>query len=142
MLIERHQPVDASPSSGTLHPSPIVGAEVNDKTPTLGDVHLYADPKTYECQLPMLYADCEGLEGGESLPYGSQSRKRASSPSTKSGLFRKATTPKLLPKGRCRNVTWATNDNVKRREYAVTELYPRLLYTFSDVVVFVLRNAK
>jgi hypothetical protein len=24
----------------------------------------------------------------------------------------------------------------------VTELYPRLLYTFSDVVVFVLRNAK
>ncbi|TKA71655.1 hypothetical protein B0A55_05295, partial [Friedmanniomyces simplex] len=31
---------------------------------------------------------------------------------------------------------------VTNAEYTVTELYPRLLYTFSDVIVFVLRNAK
>lgn len=29
-----------------------------------------------------------------------------------------------------------------RREYVVSEMYPRILYAFSDVVVFVLRNAR
>ncbi|KAL2679358.1 hypothetical protein Neosp_010132 [[Neocosmospora] mangrovei] len=29
-----------------------------------------------------------------------------------------------------------------KREFSVTQLYPRLLYTFSDVVVFVLRNPR
>ena len=140
MLIERHQ-TRSSHLSSTPYPSPVVGAEVNDKTPTSGDVHLYADPETYETHLPMIYADCEGLEGGENLPYGSHSRKRAGDPSDPGRLW-KTPPPKMLLKGRTRHVAWATNENAKRREFAVTELYPRLLYTFSDVVVFVLRNAK
>lgn len=45
-------------------------------------------------------------------------------------------------KGRPRTIAWADNDMKRKREYTVTELYPRLLYTFSDAVVFVLRNAK
>lgn len=31
---------------------------------------------------------------------------------------------------------------MRKREFAVSQLYPRVLYTFSDVVVFVLRNPR
>lgn len=41
-----------------------------------------------------------------------------------------------------RDIVWAVTPETKKREYAVTQLYPRLLYTFSDVVVFVLRNPR
>ncbi|KAJ4318374.1 hypothetical protein N0V84_006883 [Fusarium piperis] len=36
----------------------------------------------------------------------------------------------------------ASTPAVKKREFSVTQLYPRLLYSFSDVVVFVLRNPR
>ena len=37
-----------------------------------------------------------------------------------------------------RKIQWsATNRGVLEREFAVTQLYPRLLYTFSDVIVFI-----
>ncbi len=48
--------------------SPVVGSVKNDKSPTSGDVHLYVDPETAYGPLPLLYADCEGLEGGETPP--------------------------------------------------------------------------
>lgn len=51
--------------------SPVVGS-VNDNIPTTGDVHLYADPGTYLSESPMLYADCEGLDGGDNLPQGAR----------------------------------------------------------------------
>ena len=51
--------------------SPVVGS-VNDNIPTTGDVHLYADPGTYLSKSPMLYADCEGLDGGDNLPRGAR----------------------------------------------------------------------
>ena len=140
MLIERQQ-TRSSNASSVQFPSPVVGAEVNDKKPTAGDVHLYADPQTYSTKMPMIYADCEGLEGGENLPYGSQTRKRTSDV-LEGGRFKRTPPPRMLLGGRTRQVAWATNENAKRREFAVTELYPRLLYTFSDVIVFVLRNAK
>ena len=41
-----------------------------------------------------------------------------------------------------REITWADTNIKQSREYAVTNLYPRLLYTFSDVVVFVLKNPR
>ena len=47
--------------------SPLVGS-VNDNIPVSADVHLYADPHTILNDTPLLYADCEGLEGGESPP--------------------------------------------------------------------------
>ena len=47
--------------------SPVVGSE-NDNVPTSGDVHLYSDPGTYHSTEPVLYADCEGLEGWENAP--------------------------------------------------------------------------
>jgi hypothetical protein len=41
-----------------------------------------------------------------------------------------------------REITWATTSEKQTREFAVTQLYPRLLYTFSDVVVFALKNPR
>jgi hypothetical protein len=115
-------------------PSPVAGASVNDMVPTSADVHLYPDPQTYSSQMPMLYADCEGLDAGEEPPMGSWSRRNKGS--DRNRLVRK------LNNGRVHALEWATTDRTRTRQFAVTELYPRLLYTFSDVVVFVLRNAK
>lgn len=60
MLIDSRQSTDPV-SHDTQFPSPVVGSAINDKLPTSGDVHLYADPSTAPEQTPMLFADCEGL---------------------------------------------------------------------------------
>ena len=148
MLIN-HQDMKVNPTVNARFPSPVVGS-VNDNIPVSANVHLYADPHTISTDTPVLYADCEGLEGGESAPkaeaFKSQERPlvryslRGSPPEvttrTRERRYRKS-------KGAPRKIAWALGDKEKsKREYAVTEVYPRVLYTFSDVVVFVLRNPK
>jgi hypothetical protein len=111
--------------------SPIVGS-LTDNIPTSGDVHLYVhpNPKTDEGkQFPMLYADSEGFEGGEIPPLSTQ---LTADPNTSEGKSQRGV----------RDIQWRNSPEKCRREFAVTQLYPRLLYTFSDVVVFVLRNAR
>lgn len=115
--------------------SPVVGSVKNDNSPTSGDVHLYIDPETAYGPLPLLYADCEGMEGGETPPMATQLRETLKK--SGQGPIRQ------LFSTRPRELAYAKNNNeAKTRTYAVTQLYPRLLYTFSDVVVFVLRNAR
>ncbi|RTE83240.1 hypothetical protein BHE90_002241 [Fusarium euwallaceae] len=83
----------------------------------------------------MLFADCEGLNGGERVPRGLKHRTFIREDS---GIR-----PGSRPKSRYssqRNILWASTPATMKREFSVTQLYPRLLYTFSDVVVFVLRN--
>lgn len=116
-------------------PSPVAGSTKNDKMPTSGDVHLYADPATIQTQFPKLYADCEGLEGGQEAPLANQIQRQGDASTLKE---RK----KLVIGGAKRVIEWAKDDITSSREYAVRHLYPRLLYTFSDVIVFVLRNPK
>ena len=115
-------------------PSPVTGS-VNDYVPTTGDVHLYADPASYYTQRPVLFADCEGLNGGEQVPRGVAAKEQYKGP-----LKRK------LRKGGGhsyqKDLEWAVDPKTQRREYAIMELYPRLLYTFSDVVVFVLKEVR
>ncbi|EPS35758.1 hypothetical protein H072_10759 [Dactylellina haptotyla CBS 200.50] len=119
--------------------------------PTSGDVHLFCDPHTCQpnSERPILYADCEGLEGGERTPLGSRTLKREKLqkrisehlPGTKQDT--KPSFPHHSKETRQswkRELKWATTDMTKRREFVVSELYPRILYTFSDVVVFVLRE--
>ena len=146
MLIS-HEEMKTNPTAKSTFLTPVVGS-VNDNIPTSGDVHLYAEPGTIFTGSPLLYADCEGLEGGESLPMAEkyklqdkeQSQTSVNRKSVNSGAANlKRRKPK---KGRPRNISWAVDSETSKREYAVTELYPRLLYTFSDVVVFVLRNSK
>jgi hypothetical protein len=131
------------------YPSPVAGS-VNDHAPTSGDVHLYADPGTYYTQSPMLYADCEGMDGGEKIPMGARykhndlappprlrDRSGSMTPQSTYGLPRKL---RKLNKAVKREIHWANTPEKCKREFAVRNLYPRLLYAFSDIVVFVLRN--
>lgn len=129
-LIERH----AAPRGGVMSAFrvPVVGSPVHDSVPTSGDVHLYADPLTFAEDGPIFFADCEGLEGGERSPIGSQSCRRRFSWEPADSRA----------KGQSRWLEWARTEETRRREFAVSVLYPRILYAFSDCVVFVLRNAK
>ena len=111
-----------------------VTAHIIRQVPTSGDVHLYADQSTHGGTLPILYADCEGFEGGEKTPLGARANRR---PHSEAGPVQ----PEYA-QARSLAIQWANNEESRQREYAVKELYPRLLYTFSDVVVFVLRNPK
>ena len=115
--------------------SPVVGSQLHDKLPTSGDIHLYADPGTYLTKRPLLFADCEGLSGGSKEPLAKQAKDAAGG--SRRNPFRNVFQSIEKP------LQWAKDDKNKHsREFAVTHFFPRLLYTFSDVVVFVMKDAK
>ena len=163
MLIEKQESENRRlEHSRKQFPSPIVGHVANEHTPTSGDVHLYADPTTYFGSRPTLFADCEGLQGGERIPVGAMYREadrrenqraendynRTSDSQAGRGLFDSASDQQAKRLSRrskrndARRLEWAVDPETKKRGYAVAELYPRLLYTFSDAVVFVIRNVR
>jgi hypothetical protein len=129
----------------------VVGRSTSE-VPTSADVHLYADPQTLETGRPILYADCEGFEGGEQDPSAlkqftggpSQAmvrRGKTQTTSASSNAFQK------LARGTKRALKWAKRDSpdhdkTSKRGYAVAQMYPRILYAFSDVVVYVLTNPR
>lgn len=119
-------------------PTPVVGAAGKDLA-TSEDVHLYLDPELSESPLPIVFADCEGLGGGEREPVGAKLKRKLERQPAASAGDRAGKDLKHISE---RELVWADNDLTKRREYAVAHLYPRLLYTFSDTIVFVLRNPK
>ncbi|KAH7087111.1 hypothetical protein FB567DRAFT_526936 [Paraphoma chrysanthemicola] len=141
MLIELHD-MDKS-SNETTFPSPIVGLpplsqqdgprRVNQRPmehrPTSAEVHLYADPERFNKRTPLLYADCEGLNGGENPPIGA--------PESRAQVLETESTMRLTPP-RTRPVLWADAEKKRHRSFFVEQLYPRILYTLSDVVVFVM----
>jgi patatin-like phospholipase/acyl hydrolase len=120
--------------------TPVIGGR-GAHVPTSEDVHLYIDPRTWDGQAPILFADCEGLEGGEREPLGALLKRKlkndkSSGDDNAGGRFQKAA--KIISE---RELLWAQS-NKAGREFAVTNLYPRLLFTFSDVIVFVLKNPR
>ncbi|KAK4141483.1 uncharacterized protein C8A04DRAFT_14074 [Dichotomopilus funicola] len=88
---------------------------------TTGEVNLYKDPKSFGKTTPMFYGDCEGMIGTE--PVAAQHQHEWSK------------------NGRRYPVETSNGESVDRRT-AVTTIYPRFLYTFSDVVCYVTRNQK
>jgi hypothetical protein len=88
----------------------------------------------------MFYADCEGLQGGDSDPL-SQRSTRPSATRSKSGHIQQANAGpstgliERFVKGRLRQLGLLGK---RGRQYIVENLYSRVLYTFSDVIVFVL----
>lgn len=129
------------------HLTPIVGSIHNQDIPTSGDVHLYTDPRSFLSSTPIFYADCEGLNGGEREPKGARSKflrhiNSASRPSKKETTKSFERNRRNMDRSSEREVIWATTFERQTREFAVTNLYPRLLYTFSDAVVFVLKNPR
>lgn len=117
-------------NADTLAESPIVGSFENAQRATSGDVHLYPDPASYDSESPILYADCEGLFGGETEPLShTAAGKYMWSKMKQFAQFAKDAI----------ELKWTGHDKKKGiRQYIVENLYSRLLYTFSDVVVFVL----
>jgi hypothetical protein len=89
------------------YPTPIVGSAMHAHTPTSADVHLYADPELFEGRTPLLYADCEGFDGGEKLPIGAVEHRTAAT----DGDF---TFTRLSP-GRTRSLKWADRDERRTR---------------------------
>ena len=120
--------------------TPVPGI-VGKDDPTSDDVHLYLDPRSCVSEVPILYADCEGLEGGEREPLAARFRKKDK---PMRGARVKSVERRIrdLQHTSEHELAWATTPVKRSREFAVTHLYPRLLYTFSDVVVFVLRNPR
>jgi energy-coupling factor transporter ATP-binding protein EcfA2 len=125
---------------------PVVGSVHNPDIPTSGDVHLYCDPRSSGSEHPILYADCEGLDGGAREPLGAKSRRKNRREG--SGNEQKKRTTSFTKHIRRthntseREILWATTEATRSREFYVRNLYPRLLYTFSDVIVFVTKNPK
>ncbi|KAL7784152.1 hypothetical protein V8C37DRAFT_420748 [Trichoderma ceciliae] len=131
MLMSCNQTTDIN---ATEYSTPVPGL-VSDNAPTTGNVHLYADAKTYGTERPILYADSEGMSGGENPPRGLALWEGMES----------VKHPRTYMKNNLRvlkRLRWADTPKKKSREYAVTNFFPRILYTFSDVVVFVLREVR
>jgi energy-coupling factor transporter ATP-binding protein EcfA2 len=126
LLIDLHTP------GGQKFCTPVVGAP-GVTEPTSQDVHLYLDPITAASETPIFFADCEGLLGGEREPVSAKLRRSANRPSAVTQL------PSPISE---RELAWADSVSLRSRQYAVTNLFPRLLYTFSDVIVFVLKNPR
>jgi hypothetical protein len=134
-------------------PSPVMGLS-EDPSPTSGDVHLYADPGTYYTREPILYADCEGMDTGEVVPRGAMFKYAIPGPSpnqistphetTKSTGGRPAhremsSSSKESVRGA---IHWAASPKKNTRDFVVQKLYSRILYAFSDIIVFVVRNQR
>lgn len=52
----------------------LVTSSANDRLAITGDVDLYGEPSSFHSTTPMLFADCEGLNGGERIPRGLKHR--------------------------------------------------------------------
>jgi len=111
--------------------TPVVGHPRHSSTPTSGDVHLFADPLTRNTARPYLYADCEGMDGNTKIPVAvravSRVRKLGMLGELKNQRFRKI------------RLKWPSGEQ-KTRQWMVKQFFPRVLFTFSDVVVYVTKN--
>ena len=88
------------------------------------------------------------MDGGEKIPMGAQQTRSDEltiqrpvipplTPQSPYGETRKLRKPNKVSK---HVIEWANDPEKCKREFAVKNLYPRILYAFSDIVVFVLRN--
>jgi hypothetical protein len=118
MLIQLHE--QSKNPNDLSFPSPMVGVPPLDRhnansgnthipmeyIPTSADVHLYADPVRFDKRTPLLYADCEGLDGGGNLPVGA--------PENRTTLLNIESTIARLTPGRLRRLAWADAEQKKR----------------------------
>ncbi|KAF8244620.1 hypothetical protein K440DRAFT_488644, partial [Wilcoxina mikolae CBS 423.85] len=114
-LISALTKVNSAPSTCSNPVLPLLGNPKNVDNPTSADVHLFPDLSTSDSIRPFLYADCEGLEGGNKDPLVTKEESRLRKTLDKLGYRT------------CRG-------------WMVKHLYPRVLFTFSDVVCYVTKN--
>ncbi|KAM5343459.1 hypothetical protein ACJ41O_011996 [Fusarium nematophilum] len=122
---------------------PVVG-DPESVVPTSSDVHLYRDPVAHPGlpEAPLLYADCEGFEGANQSSAAAQTVERARhahlSGSSSSWVLQVWQAAKRAIR---HTLHWA-KPHLHQRQSAVEQLFPRLLYTFSDVVVYVITETE
>lgn len=140
---------DSAPENdNTARSAPVIGRSAS-AVPTSADVHLYLSPETMATKQPILYADCEGFNGGEQNPVAVNATV-PDSPVPAKNVSSKCSRPTVVRKvsqGSKRFLKWASRDSpsyeeTSKRGYTVSEMYPRIFYAFSDVIVFVLDNPK
>jgi len=107
-------------NDGSEFASPVVGGVADSDTSGTCGLKFYKDPVTSKESRPLVFIDSEGFQGG-----GQTSGLREESDAFV----------------RTRSIEWA-DPETQEREPIVEKLYPRLLYTFSDCLVFVTRNPK
>jgi len=109
---------------------PVAGVS-GGELPTSDDVHLYFDPSTTLSEAPILYADCEGLGGGEREPLAATFRRTRNVPKTEGqsgdeegSLFRARHYSKRV-------LHWAKSRNGKDKEFCgISILSPSPIYIF------------
>ncbi|KAG9566776.1 hypothetical protein KCU71_g1929, partial [Aureobasidium melanogenum] len=106
--------------------TPVVGTQAESNSPTSGDIHLYQEPSTAQTLSPIFFADCEGINGGDGVPTGAAGTAQQST----------STFQKLRHGLR---YTFSSKGSSGRNSI-VKDIYPRIMYTFSDVAVFVMTN--
>lgn len=105
---------------------PVLGRP-GDPNPTTRGVYLYTDPATKGTPMPLLFADCEGLDARDKTPTALSFNITGSWDQFW-----------LLRQRARRRIPWKEQ---QKREEAVMDLFPKILYTVSSVVVFVLKEA-
>ncbi|KAI1427994.1 hypothetical protein F5Y12DRAFT_791152 [Xylaria sp. FL1777] len=150
---------------------PIPGTDTDNFDSTSSDVHIFADPRTLHTECPFFFVDCEGFSGTDKLiarqlllqAQQSQAaqpladialRKSNTSKSAKDTIAEHANTVSdritlqwsqlFSPLNATSNFSRKGNAVVDSitRHIVVKSLYPRLLYSFSDVVCFVTNNSR
>ncbi|KAH0556974.1 hypothetical protein GP486_005239 [Trichoglossum hirsutum] len=144
--------------------APVPGDRADSHYSTSGDVHSYIDPSSASGEAPMFYADCEGLRGSsitalKKLAARSYEPNDSRHPSRSFGQSLRTREP---PEERLKRtlrehqekathdlrLIWAVKhagplqEDPSSRQYIVKHLFPRFLYTFSDVVCYVTENAR
>ncbi|KAF8457056.1 hypothetical protein BDZ91DRAFT_509801 [Kalaharituber pfeilii] len=124
-------------TSGGKHDfeTPVVGEAEHAHLPTSSDVHVFIDPKSRGSERPIIYADCEGLHGGNQAPQAIIQIQEAKKQYRKRGLRAQGR--------RLRSLRIANLRREQRcRGWVVTEFYPKILFTLSEVVCYVTRNLR
>jgi hypothetical protein len=117
------------------------------------NVQIYSDPRMASTSTPVLYAECEEYDTWPLSP--STQRRNLSPRSPRSPASPGSARPLHSAQGSPREarsnksaaaseyeIKWANTQAKQSLEYMTKQLYPRLLYAFSDVVVIVLRDSR
>ncbi|KAI0423414.1 hypothetical protein F5Y09DRAFT_357001 [Xylaria sp. FL1042] len=158
-----------APTAHRQNRVPVPGRESDSFDSTSSDVHVFADPKTIHTEYPCFFVDCEGFSGTDK-PVSRQLLEQAQQPlasqastdviSKKTNITKAIAEHALTVSNRV-DLKWGrlfsvvgentgplvhtkghTTVDPKTRSIVVKSLYPRLLYSFSDVVCFVTNNSR
>jgi len=121
-------------SGPAIEPIPSSQAATATLSSTSSDIHLYLDPLTAGDEGPLLLADSEGLDGGDPISLRALDGEAVWQEDWE-------TSEAILRNYKLGNIGWSTGYK-RDRSYIVSHLYPRFLYTFSDVICFVTEKSR